>query len=731
MKVLLLLDEQVKLNMRTPVMNECEIPFDNADIAIAYKVHPKRLHKAVKALVESERDITEIITSDFCKTERKFRNTYVNTISYLEKKLNLNSEGLPSPAKPEKRTFDISQKDKELLKKKDVTKLEIAFAKFKPKCKSFAFGCKSRWEYLKNKTYHKKKIPVYMNEYGFSFFALGIKYLALDKAEESSVKNTELFLDEKLSSVKNSNSGLDCSDEFIVKEYDSTVKKLISSHIPLIKDDKREIIRKTVQNVAVVAFVIAGIYLLYNSVYKSAENTAIQSEIQSIYYDGDVSGKATAKDEKKSFKKLKKINDEIVGWINIDHTNIDYPVLYHKEDSLNSQYYLYKDYEENYSDYGSIFIDFRCQQGAKSKNVVMHGHHMIDGSMFSNLLKYGKTSIDMDFYKKSPVITFSTPEYGSSVYKIISVFKTTGDKNHDDFFNYMQGDFTGESEFMNFVYNVRARSMVNCPVDVNENDRLITLSTCSYEVHSNYRTVVVARKVRNGESKKVDVAKATKNKNAYFPSDFYYRFGGTQPKLTSFKQEYKKGNIDWYDGDGKLSGKQYLTGGKFVRDLTTTTTKPSSSSSSKKATSTTKATKPTKPKATKPKATKPKATKPKTTKPKATAPVKPKETKPKATTPKVKYYTVKFLDSTGKVIKTQRVKDGASAKAPSPPKKDSTKFYKYTFVKWNKSYKNVHKNLTIKPIYRATKIPQPKPTQPVTTQPTTQEITEVQVQENE
>ena len=95
-------------------------------------------------------------------------------------------------------------------------------------------------------------------------------------------------------------------------------------------------------------------------------------KFQSIYYDGDTTKKVSEKEKVRNFKKLQNINSEIVAWINVPHTNIDYPVLYHKEDTLHSQYYLYNNYEKNYSQYGRIFIDFRSQQGVKSKNVIMH-----------------------------------------------------------------------------------------------------------------------------------------------------------------------------------------------------------------------------------------------------------------------------------------------------------------------------------------------------------------------
>lgn len=663
MKILLLLKDDVKVNINAPVLNE--VPTSLEAVDIAYEVNPKCLKKAV-LLLQKKGDVTEIITCGASDTERKFRTLYADTIAYFEKNLNKEKEGLPEKEKIKPKSFDISQKDKQRLQKKDVTKLEIAYAKFKPKVKKAISYVKESWKFLKNKTNFKKKIPVYLDVDYFCFSTGEIDFFAFSNLNDSSVEKGEKFLSEKKS-----------QQQYLVREYDSNIKVFIENHIPLRKDDRREIIRKSIQNIAVVVFILAVGFLLYDNVYKSVENTAIQSEIQSIYYDGESSENVTEKDKVKSFKKLKSINNEIVAWINVPHTNIDYPVLYHKEDTLKSQYYLFKNYKKEYSEYGSIFVDFRGQQGMKSKNVIMHGHHMMDGSMFANLLKYGKTSIDMNFYKKSPTFTVTTPENGEEVYKIISVYKTTGDKNEKDFFNYLQCDFSNDAEFMNYVYNVKVRSMVNTPVDINENDTLVTLSTCSYEVHDNYRTVVVGRKVRDGESEKVNVASAVKNSTPYFPSSYYYRYGGEQPKLTNFKTELKKGRIDWYDGKGNLKGNQNLTGGKYVTDRTKPST-TKASSTTKKNTST---------------------------------------TKPSTTKPKKVVYTVKFLNANGKVIKTQKVKKGGKATAPAKPTKSSTKYYKYKFVKWDKSFNNVQSNLVVKPVYTKVKIVQPTKPKATTTKP--------------
>ena len=656
MKVLLFLDKRIKVNKATILHRVSNV--DYADFA--YKISPSNLKKAVRLVLKKHSGVSQIITSGVCNTERIFRRTYADTIAMLEKKLNRQKNDEQN---------ELAADNPENILKTEGTPYPIL---------SKLGIC---WDKLKNCTYRRRKIVVFTSRYGFLCKADGVEYLALEHTDAEIVKSAEALFAQKL--------GEEASET--VKEYDRAVNRFIHNHIPLKTDSKSEVVRKTVQNFAAVAFVVAAVVLLYNGVYKSVENTAIQSEIQSIYYDGETSSEAKKQDHTKNFKKLQSINKDIVAWISIDHTNIDYPVLYHKGDALNEQYYLYRDYNKNYSDYGSIFIDFRSQQGINSKNVIMHGHHMNDGSMFANLLKYGKTSIDLDFYKKSPTVAFSTPQNGTETYKIISVFKTPGYIKDDEFFNYMQGDFASEAEFMNYVYNVRVRSMVNCPVDVNEDDSLITLSTCSYEPYDGYRTVLVARKTRDGESTKVDVANAKKNTKAFYPDDFCYRYGIKQTKITSFKTEYKKGNIDWYDGDGQLDGSQKLTGGKFVRDelkkqSTTEKKKDKKKNTSTEETSSTELTSTTKESTTQAKET--------TT---ATATTT-------TTEPKAKVYTVKFYNANGKVIKNQKVKDGESAKAPKPPKKKANNRYTYTFVRWNKSFKKVHSNLKIRPVYKSKKI---------------------------
>ena len=368
----------------------------------------------------------------------------------------------------------------------------------------------------------------------------------LEKAEQLTSDMPEVFSDSSLSDVHN-------------KPEPKKKEGFISSFIPHKTDSKDTKRRKIIVLIALAVFAGALGYVLNYFFFAPMANNSISSEIQQIAYRN--TDETTAEGEalpEQDWDALHKINKEIVGWIRMDGTPIDYPVLYRKSDNENYQYYLKHTYKGSTSDYGSIFVDYRCLDSTDSKNVILHGHNMLDGSMFHELVNYSdKFKPKLDYYKKHAVLTFNTPD-GDSKWKIISVFKTSTYFAHGEFFNYMQADFNSDAEFMNFVYNVRIRSMFNIPVMVNEDDQILTLSTCSYEF-SGFRTVVVARKVREGEDEKVDVGLATVNSSPLYPEVYYNAYGGTRPDPLTFKTADAKGLVSWYDGKGNLIGSEDLT----------------------------------------------------------------------------------------------------------------------------------------------------------------------------
>lgn len=332
----------------------------------------------------------------------------------------------------------------------------------------------------------------------------------------------------------------------------------------------KKTIRRTLLVVSVLLAVGCAVFLLYYLGIQPYYSRKINEKYKTIYYsssdnsDGTVSSVSKTPDKPSyrldtshknnakapdgtllKFSKLIEYNSDIKGWLKISGTNIDYPVMRAYD---GGDFYLKHNFEGSSDKNGCLYIDGNCRVKSPSKNIVIHGHNMEStGMMFSQLSKYKK----LEFYKKHPVFTFDTI-YQNSQWKIISYMRVPGNLNKQGSFNYMVGDFESEQDFLDFLYQIEVRSLYHCPVDVNENDTLLMLSTCSYEAN-NYRTVVVARKVRKKESLDVNTDAAYIRDNVFYPDAWYTIYGGKAPVVTSFADAMSFGEIDWYDGSFTVS----------------------------------------------------------------------------------------------------------------------------------------------------------------------------------
>lgn len=292
-------------------------------------------------------------------------------------------------------------------------------------------------------------------------------------------------------------------------------------------------LRKFIFILSAIVFAISLAIIVKICFVEPHENNSTMKEIEEIYYTD-----AEPPQNRGDLALVREINGDIKGWIKLENTPINYPVL--QSAQTDSTYYLYRNYKKNSSGFGSIFLDALCDVVKPSKNLILYGHNMRDGSMFGNLLKYDS----LDFYKEHPLIMFDTLEEQGD-WKIISVFKTNTLEEQGKIFNYLMIDFATDNDFLNFVYDLKIRSLIDIPVDIGRNDRLITLSTCSYEL-TDFRTVVVARKVREGESSVVDVEKAKMNENPLMPTGYYSRYGGKAPVVNGFEKDLADGKLAWY-----------------------------------------------------------------------------------------------------------------------------------------------------------------------------------------
>ena len=189
-------------------------------------------------------------------------------------------------------------------------------------------------------------------------------------------------------------------------------------------------------------------------------------------------------ERKIDINKLYEENKDIVGWLKIDNTTINYPIMQNINDP---NYYLRRDFYKNYSSYGTPYMAKQCN--LNSDNIVIYGHHMKNNKMFGELEKYKSK----DFYNNHKIITFTTLEKEYS-YEIFAVFKTTVyTKNTLRYYENI--NFENKKMYNDFINICKDKSLYQTGIEIKDKEKLITLSTCEYS-NKNSRLVIVARKIK-------------------------------------------------------------------------------------------------------------------------------------------------------------------------------------------------------------------------------------------
>ena len=191
-----------------------------------------------------------------------------------------------------------------------------------------------------------------------------------------------------------------------------------------------------------------------------------------------------AEPEMTAFEKYAEVfaqNDDLIGWISIPGTCVDYPVLQSSADE--PEYYLRRTYKGEHRTAGSIFFQWDCSP--ESRNLVVYGHNMSDGTMFAVLQKMA----DEAFRTEHSKILLQTSD-GLREYRIAAVLKTDIQK-----FPFNRTEFADDADFLSFQKELFAQSLCKTETIPGADRRLLTLVTCSYEWES-ARTVVIATAVR-------------------------------------------------------------------------------------------------------------------------------------------------------------------------------------------------------------------------------------------
>lgn len=235
------------------------------------------------------------------------------------------------------------------------------------------------------------------------------------------------------------------------------------------------------------------------------------------------------------YKEYYEQNNDMVGWLKLEGTNVDYPVMHVEgfdpdkpvdlgEVYDKNMYYLTRDFYKEDSRSGCVTADYRAHftPDSRSANILLYGHNMSNGTFFRDVDKFNVNYYGREYYDKCPVIQFDTL-YEKGYYKIFAMMQVNVLEEDGEVFYYtFTYDFKNKQEFIDYYAQVLDRSMIYNPeIDLQYGDEIIALSTCDFTFgkSKDLRFVLFARRVREGEDPTVDVSKTVIN-----PDPLYYDY---------------------------------------------------------------------------------------------------------------------------------------------------------------------------------------------------------------
>lgn len=274
-------------------------------------------------------------------------------------------------------------------------------------------------------------------------------------------------------------------------QFDKNLEKQIQKELKK-RERRRKLIVVLASGIAVVCFGYFGLYyfqstrtgMSYDSLTQLKGSQALAGAERNDFSLHKTSTQLP--DVLDDYKTLYEKNKKLIGWLKIDDTIIDYPVM----QTSDNKYYLEHNFNQEYDKNGSLFLDCSCSVYPRSTNLIIYGHHMKSGQMFGQLQKYAKES----YYEKHTTIQFDTI-YEKGTYEIIYVFRSQVYNEDDLVFKYYQFiNANSETEFDSYMEEMAALSLYDTGVTASYGDSLLTLSTCDNS-QKDGRFVVVARKV--------------------------------------------------------------------------------------------------------------------------------------------------------------------------------------------------------------------------------------------
>lgn len=278
-----------------------------------------------------------------------------------------------------------------------------------------------------------------------------------------------------------------------LEDYDADMQKEILAQIKK-RDRRRRLLVILCSVVAVGCFGYFGVYLFfvernemdYENLSRLKGNSALTGSLfhgVTIHYTEEEEVELEVLEE---YQTLYNKNKKLIGWLKIDDTIIDYPVM----QTVNNEYYLDHNFNQEYDKNGSLFLDKDCDVVRRNTNLIIYGHHMKSGKMFGNLNSYSNE----EYGKKHALIQFDTI-YEKGTYEVMYVFRSRIYNEDEVVFKYYQFlDAASEAEFNSNMQEMAALSLYDTGVTARYGDELLTLSTCDSS-ETDGRFVVVAKRV--------------------------------------------------------------------------------------------------------------------------------------------------------------------------------------------------------------------------------------------
>ena len=293
-------------------------------------------------------------------------------------------------------------------------------------------------------------------------------------------------------------------------------KSFFESYFPNKKDNIKQIIIKLLFLISFVGIVVSSVYIGNYFINNEMEEKVIETS-RDIWHDETLE-ETTSSNEKKTNRRtqlLKEQNADFKAWITLAGANVDNPVY----QTNNNEYYLNHNQNKQRSVYGALFFDKDnvITEQEVDRNLVVYGHEMNNGSMFGSLKKLK----NLNFYKENSLITLNLNDV-EAYYRIYAIFVLNARKEDDNnyIYNIYRQSFINKKDFESWTDEAMRRSIIDTKVDVNYDDEILTLVTCSQDF-KDARLVVMAKKLDEMQDIETENLDAKTNPKPLYPQKWY------------------------------------------------------------------------------------------------------------------------------------------------------------------------------------------------------------------